>query len=190
MRSKTIVILKKNLLLLARSKVSTTILFVGPLILVLFLGFGIAGQIDHVKLAYHLAQDIDQPEMVEIINTLKNIPGFTITESYNNVSCIDAVKSGNYHLCLIFEGIGKQTSLYVDIARTNLAYAILGTVSDSIEHNSEQIAAKLIEDLMDRMVRAALIVQNNTKNVEKIKGRMYLIPVKLTSIREGVVSSV
>ena len=185
MIGKILAITKKNLILLARSKISTTILFTGPLLLIVFLGLGITSNFSHVRVTY-LLEGIDEQEGEEFLSKLRTVEGFTLVPSGTADTCIQRVGRGEYHMCIVYRGIGRETSIHVDIAKSNLAYAILSIVSEKLEGSAAGVSTQMIESLFSHFINASSQLETESKGLIKMSSQVARLPLQIASIRDGI----
>lgn len=145
-------LLLKNFRILARSKAATTALFFGPIILVLLLGTAFnTAQLHGLKLATYSSEYNNLTD--SIISKLST--QFEIVKAASNESCIEGIKSNEWHVCFIFpenfsiEGNNK-IDFYVNPAHINLVHSVTNLISAKVEERTEELRISLIEGIMDK----------------------------------------
>src|SRR3989344_6255834 len=92
-------IIKKNLKLLVRSKTSAFIVLVGPLLLMLLMGlaFNSSSALD-IKVGTYSES---YSELSTGIKTQLQDDSFKVVEMSSEQNCLDAVKRGDVHICVV-----------------------------------------------------------------------------------------
>ncbi len=151
----------KNLKLLFRTKENTFILLGGPILLVLLLGMAFnSAQLYGLKIA----------SFSENYNTLSNSildrleDKFVVIRSESEDKCIEGVKTGDWHLCVVFSGnldIENNNKLvfHIDPVQTNLVYIIKNIITEEISEKEKEISLELIEKVLQ-------VVKNIDERVE------------------------
>ena len=154
-------IIKKNFLLLIRSKGSSLIVILGPLLLILLVGLAFS----HSK-----PYSIDVGVYTKTPNDLTtdvlkklNEEQFKVVEYTNSKECVESVKKGDVDICMFFpdnfiirEKQRNTITFNVDYSNINLVYAVLEVITQKVNEESKEISVDLTEDL--------LTVLENTKN--------------------------
>ena len=174
-------IIRKNLLMLARSKVSTIVILLGPLLLVVLLGMGVQSRFLHVQIGYHLPED--SAVFTGILEQFSE-QNFEYRSFHSSEDCINSVKRGYMHMCILFDQ--NQTDIYVDVSKTNLAYAILQMVSERFDESSQQISTEIMRDVFSRFYRASQVMENKSQAVQSMQQEIGTIPLRLQEIQEGL----
>ncbi len=147
-------IINKDLRLLIRSRGSASIIVLGPLIVILLVGFGF-NTTNAYKINIGAYSPSYSPLSESILEKLE-ADEFTIEKTTSNEDCISSVKNGINHICMILpEGLSadsqesKSIVYYVDYSRINLVYAILNSISSQVEIQSSEISLQLTQSLLD-----------------------------------------
>ena len=150
---KLFVIIKKNIKLLIRSKTSALIFILGPL-LITFL----------IALSFNTSTlfDLNVAVHSESYSTLSNGIIENLSDSQYNVikletqeECIDAVKFGDFQVCLIFpanmvldNSANNIVEIYVDNSRLNIANLIANQITSKVSIESSEISEELITEML------------------------------------------
>jgi ABC-type multidrug transport system permease subunit len=191
-------LLLKNFKILFRSKTATAAIFFGPIILVLLLGAAFnTAQLHGLKLAAYSPEQNNLSE--EITNKLSS--QFEIIKAASEQSCIEGVKSNEWHVCFVFpsnfsvEG-NSTVDFYVNPTNINLVQTIVNIISVRVGEKSEEIRVALIESVMQKAnaIESELTDHDGTiellrKNIDSITSSMQAIEQKLASINLDVSSS-
>jgi ABC-2 type transport system permease protein len=180
-------IMRKNMLALMRSRLSSIVILLGPILLIVFLGLGVQTEFRHVEIGYHLTSNADVADLDAFLNVIKseNI-GFEYTSYETSQQCISKVKKGDMHMCIIFAEIGQKTTIYIDVTQSNLAYAILNLISSKFEEKSKQVSTELVREVLNQFVIASSQMQNKSVYLSNIRSNVQDIPLKLEEIRNGL----
>jgi ABC-type multidrug transport system permease subunit len=164
-------LIKNNILLITRSKSSATIIFLGPLIVLILVAIVFNSQgFYSVKIAY--SQDADTQITTEIIKTIQN-QNFIMEKSNNDENCIQAVKQGIANLCVTFKGdfeikeeMENNIEVYADYSQLNLAWVVIETISKEIEDTSANISTNIVEVLLEKIdtTKKQILISQDTLN--------------------------
>jgi len=137
-------LVKKNMKLLIRSKASALIVILGPL-LVIFLA-GIA--FDNTK-TYSVSLGTYSPSYNSLTESFIadfDQNQFQVTKYPDEESCVEAIKEGTIHSCIIFSpdfALGKdmnnEITFYIDYSKINLVYMVLDTISEEVGEKSSEL---------------------------------------------------
>jgi ABC-type multidrug transport system permease subunit len=169
----------KNFKLLFRNKSSTLIFILGPLFVVLMLGFAFnTADIYGLKLASYSA------EYNDLSNSLlsKLSSQFAIIKTPTQQNCIDGVKLNDWHVCLIFPSdfsITKNNNIdfYVNPTKMNLVYIITNMISATVSEEKTEISRELVEALI-------LKLQAINKEADKSKSITKSIRTSINSVKD------
>lgn len=152
-------IIIKNFKLLIRSKSSALVVIFGPLLIVLLLGlaFNTSGVYDiNVGVYSNSYSDLSDG----VIDQLKD-ERYVVTKINTEEKCIDGVKHGDSHICLVFpenmvinNEITNNIVFYIDYSRVNLVYAIMDSVNKKLTNKSEELSLGMTQVLVDKLQEA------------------------------------
>ncbi len=148
---KIIEIIKKNFRLLLRSRSSALIVLLGPLILMLLIGFAFnTSSLFDIKIGTYSK---GYSELSNSIVTKLQDEQFKVIKIDSEQRCIDMIKSGDIHVCTIFPpNLNVKTSdkiiFYVDKSRLNFVYIILDRISSKIATKSTELSTALTNRLL------------------------------------------
>ncbi len=151
---KLLKIIYKNLKLLMRSKLSSFIIVFGPLIIMLLVGVSFNRDTTEFNLNLGVYAKEKTPLIQSFIDKL-NSENYIITEFSTSGGCVDEIKYGEIHTCIVFpdefEVRNNQKNLvkvYVDQSKINLVYLVLGTIQQSFSNRSEEISLDLTSQIL------------------------------------------
>jgi ABC-2 type transport system permease protein len=147
----------KNIRLLLRSKTSALVLILGPLMVIVLVGLSFS------TTAFNLRISAYSERYSELSNTLMDklrVEKFTVDQATAKELCIDSVKEGISHACVIFPPdmvIDNQktnlVSLYVDQSKINIAYLVTSTLKGSIGEKSTEISKGLTDTIVTTILK-------------------------------------
>ncbi|MBS3113283.1 ABC transporter permease [Candidatus Woesearchaeota archaeon] len=154
MLNKFIKLIQKNFKLLIRSKASALIVILGPLLVILLLGFAF----DNTN-TYALNIGIYSSNVNEIVNSFidkLSEKQFNVVKTNTETDCVQRIKEGALHTCVIFpndfsivgENRNNEVTFYVDYSRINMVYLILETLTNKISLRSKEISMELTNTLL------------------------------------------
>lgn len=189
--SKLKYIIKKDLLLLFRSKTSSLIVFLGPLLIIALVGmsFNTSSMYD-IKIG---AYSDSYSELTESVIQGLNDQEYKVIKTPSQTDCINGVKMGDYHICVVFPAnmninneVTNEIVFYVDESRMNLAYLISNSIFSKISSKEEELSLSLTKDLVDTINYAKTELNNKDKIVGSIAERSGEDATKVKNIRDGL----
>jgi len=164
-------IIKKNLKLLIRSRTSALIVLVGPLLLMLLMG-----------LAFNSSSAMDikvgtfSEKYSELSNGIKiqlEDDNFKVVEMSSEQNCMDAVKRGDVHVCVVFpKDLSVQSSenviFHVDKTRLNLVYLVINSISNKLSVKSSELSTALTTTLVNAVNNINKDVNDNSESISQL----------------------
>ncbi len=186
-------IVQKNFLLWWRSKISVLALLFGPLFLIILVGSAFNNAESYTITAgvysenYTLLTD-------QIIDEISK--EFEVIKSESNASCINDLKQGNTHICILFsedlsmENINGTNEIifYVDYSKINLAWAVVDLFSAQISSQSSKISMNLTTEVLNKLKQTRTELQNKSVLISKIITRDTEIRENLVDVQGDIVS--
>lgn len=169
---KLLAIIKKDFKILSRSKTSALVLILGPLLVVLLLGFAFntSGLYDINVGAY---SDSYSELSNSLIEQLKTNYGVEKIESKDD--CIKEIKTGSLHVCLVFPADMQvsnektnEVEFYVDYSRINLAYTIMESITGELETKSSEMSLDMTKKVVETLNSAKDEIGNKQGTVSNI----------------------
>ncbi|MBW2968443.1 ABC transporter permease [Candidatus Woesearchaeota archaeon] len=149
-------LMKKNFKLLLRSKTSSLVIFIGPLLLVLLLGLAYSQSSGFTLSAAVFSQGYS--DLSESLISKMDNQNFNVVRHETQENCVNAVKRGEAQACIVFppsmhvEAIdGNEVTFYVDYSQINLVWLILDVMSARVSERSEELSKELTADVLDRL---------------------------------------
>ncbi|MSR86329.1 ABC transporter permease [Candidatus Woesearchaeota archaeon] len=155
----------KNLKLLIRSKFSALIFLFGPLIIITLvaLAFNTSTLFDLNIATYSSSYS---PLSNSIIENLSDSQ-YNILKIESEEECIDAVKSSDFQVCVIFppdmlldNSANNIVKIYVDNSRINIANLISSQISTKVSVEASALSSDLVTQIL------TVLDSSNTKTVE------------------------
>jgi len=183
---KLLTVITKNFKLLIRSKASAFTVLVGPLLIILLVGFAFS-----TKTSYELSIGYYAPAKnnltASFIDTLKQSQ-YDVQEFTDEQSCVKRIEQGIIHTCIIFpENLqisNEQKSeirFLVDYSRINLVYKVIGSVSDILDIESEEVSYSLTQALLSRINNTVKDLKQELSIVEGFNPKLSLLALDLQS---------
>ncbi len=170
---KIIEVIKKDLKLLIRSRTSSLVLILGPLLIIL-----VASMAFNTNNKFYIRVGVFSESYSSLsksyIELLKE-KSFIVMYMDSENDCINGVKSGKIHACIIFskdlridpEYKGTIT-FYVDYSKINLVWIIKDALFTQVENKSKEITKDLTQQLIDVMTFTSKEVKSSKENMEEI----------------------
>lgn len=181
---KIFAMIKKDFKLLLRSKTSSLIVILGPLILILLLGLAF-----NTSSIYDIKIGTYSESYSELANNLiqnLNDQQYMTIKTDSEQKCIDKVKFGEYHVCAVFPAdmqvsneANNLIKFYVDKSKMNVAYLISGTIFSKVVSESSKISRSLTGEILSVVdstkttlssnnERLSGLITKNKENAEKV----------------------
>ena len=189
MSLKVINVIGKNLKEMRRSKLSSLIIIIGPILIIFLAGFVFStNSLQGVKLGIYEEKDTILGD--NLIQKFRE-KSFEVEEMQSLKECIDSVKTGQNNLCIQIEEtssnpLGKVDSrvnnnitLFVDYSKTSVVWTIISQVQSTIEEESKETTQVVLGSLSGKISRAINEINSKEdeldtliKNVETIQNTM------------------
>lgn len=147
------IIVKKNAKILTRTKASTLITILGPLLLIFFAGIAFDNtNLYTVKIGtYSAAYNSLSNSFIEKLNEKQ----FKTKQYLTEEKCVDALKEGDIHACVTFSAdfkLGQNNSneitYYLDYSKLNLVGTITSVMSEQISLRTKELSANMTGELI------------------------------------------
>lgn len=175
-------LVKKDMKLLLRSKASALIVILGPLLIIFLAGAAFDNTKTYsVSIATYSSSYNDiTNDFVDTLNENK----FKVTKFESQESCIDSIKDGISHSCVVFspdfkmgQNMKNEMTFYIDYSKVNLVYMVLDTLTETIGEKSSELSMNLTTVLLNTIdltkaevtERKSTIITLTEKNDEILK---------------------
>jgi len=184
--TKILAMIKKDIKLLLRSKTSSLIVILGPLLLILLLGlsFNTSGIYD-IKIGTY------SESYSELTNNLiqnLNDQQYKTIKTDSEQDCIDKVKFGEYQVCAVFpkdmqvsNEANNMIKFHVDESRMNIAYLISNTIFAKVLSESSKLSKSLTGEIIS-------VIDSTQTTLTANKGRLDEIITKNKDNSQNVVN--
>lgn len=188
---KIIQIAKKDIKILIRSRFSALIILLGPLFLVLLVGLAFnTSSVSNIKIYTY---SISYSELSEnLLNALKD-QQFSLTKVNSEKDCIDSIKTGNSHVCMIIPADLKiesnksnEIEFYVDNSRINLVYLVINEVSKKVSVQSKELGKGLAQGLLDVINNAEIKLLDSKDKITSIRSGNSKIGSESSNIADNI----
>ena len=139
------VLIKKNIKLLLRARASVLIIILGPLLLIFLAGLAFdntnmyAVKVGTYSDKYNTLSDSFIERLLQA--------QFQVTRYKNAPECVDAIKEGRIHTCLVFspqftlnKNANNEITFHVDYSKLNLVWTLLSVMTQQIAGRSREIS--------------------------------------------------
>ena len=185
---------KKNLKLLFRSKSSSLIVFFAPLLTILILGLSY-----NTSSQYGLNIGIYAPTFSEDVNSVVKAledQSFRVVPYQTSVEeCIGDIKVGAIHTCIslpeqfALEGnTPKEITFYLDPSRINLVWMIQETLKTQVDFKAQEISQNLAQDLLSRLADTKTKITERKGDLNIIKDKSATASSSVQTANEGLVA--
>ncbi len=149
-------IIKKNFLILVKSRWLSLVVVLGPLLVIFLTGIAF----DNLN-EYKINIGIYSGSYTELANSFiskLNTEQFRTIKAKTEAQCIDDAKIGFSHTCVIFPAnlsLGskdKNVVIYIDYSKLNLAWIVRGMLFSRVEEKSAEITKELTENILSKLL--------------------------------------
>jgi len=163
-------IVKKNVKILMRTKASTIIIILGPLLLIFFAGIAFDNTNTYtVKIGiYSSAYNSLSNSFIEKLNEKQ----FKTKQYLTEEKCTGAIKQGDIHACVIFAPdfqLGKNASneitFYLDYSKLNLVWTITKVMSEQLSLRSKELSTNMTAELIRALDLTRAQIQKRRQSV-------------------------
>lgn len=180
-RMKFLKTINKNLKLLMRAKSSAFIVIFGPLIIILLVGLALSNTNTYELSAAYFSPDANNSLTESFVEEIRN-NGYIVTKYDSNQSCIEKIKEGGAHTCIVFPANFEMSNedannvqFFVDYSRANLVYQIIEAVSSQFEMRTAELSKDLTEVLLTKITQTKGELDENVLAIINIKSSIETI---------------
>ncbi|MBU0457514.1 MAG: ABC transporter permease [Nanoarchaeota archaeon] len=172
-----ILLTKKNLKLLIRSKSSALVVIFAPLLIILILGLSYSTS-SQFGLNIGVYSDSFTEDVNTFMSTLQEQEFKIVKYEVSIDECIEDIKLGFIHACIsvpesfkITENKPKEVTFYLDPSKINLVYMIQETLASKFNLKSQQISQELTQDILNKITQAKIDIDKRIEELNSIKGK-------------------
>ncbi len=186
-------IIKKNFLVLVRSRSSALVILLGPFFIIFLIGAAFnTSSLHGIRVGVY---SVEENEVFDqILKSLKD-NDFAVTKTSTEQECINLVKSGGVHLCISFPGslsedsIAREIIFHVDYSKVNLVFTILNVITGEVEDISTDLSVEYTKLLIEQMNATAAqisekasLISDLSANAEQMKESLETLSAELSGI--------
>lgn len=204
---KLLQVIIKNFKLLIRSKASAFTVLIGPLLIILLvslafstkntyeLSIGYVNPANYANFANNtINKTTNAPNIrannnnnltASFVDTLKQSK-YYVQEFPDEQSCVKKIEQGVVHTCIIFptdfqisNEQKNEIRFLVDYSRINLVYKVIGTVSDILDIESEEVSYSLTQTLLSRINSTVKDLKQDLTTTEGLSQKLSLLVLDL-----------
>ena len=151
-------IIKKNFLILIKSRWLALVVILGPLLIIFLTGIAF----DNLN-EYKINIGVYSESYTELTNSYiakLNTNQFRTIKARSEAQCIDDAKIGFSHTCVIFPpnltlgAKNKDVPIYIDYSKLNLAWIVRDRLFSRVEEKSTEITRQLTENILSKLLLA------------------------------------
>lgn len=166
-------VLKKNFEILFRLKTSLLAIIVGPLLVMLLIGFAFNSSSNiTVSVGYNIPDNSSLS--YDYVNSIKDD---YIMKSYDNRAlCEQDLKHSLVHTCILFpqnfvieNNKSNEVVFLVDKTRINIVHQVIESISSKVGSKSAQLSKGLTESLLDIITQSSVTIDSNIARLIQIK---------------------
>ena len=155
-------ILKKNILVLIKSKWWVLVIIIGPLLL-MFLSGVVFDNLNEYKLNIGVYAPIYDETTNSFISKI-NTDEFRTLKANSEIECIDFIKLGIANACVVFPSGTKELIIYIDYSKLNLAWVVRDKLFSRVEERSTEITRELTDNVLSKLI----IIEGEASNALSI----------------------
>lgn len=170
---KVLKIIEKNIKVLLRSKTSALVVVLGPLLVILLVGMAFNTTDPYkIRIGYY------SPTYNEFTNSyIEKVKETYTTAKYESAeSCIDDIKLGKVHTCIVFprdlgiyNDITQEIIVHADYSKINLVYSVISSASEKVLSRSDEVSADLTFVLIDTLNKTSLRISKTKGDVQQLQ---------------------
>ncbi len=149
---KLLYVIMKNFKLLIRSRTSALIFFFGPLFIMFIVSMGFnTSSLEGINIGVH--SESYSPLADSLVEKLSE--DFNVVKKESHDACINSVKRGTSHICVIFpkdmvmDNSGHNNiQVYADESRTNIADTVIDKLSTKVDLQSKELSSGIISQML------------------------------------------
>ncbi|MBI5390503.1 ABC transporter permease [Candidatus Woesearchaeota archaeon] len=187
MMQRLFILVKKDLQRLMRSKLSSTIIVFGPLILVLLLGLAFNNSdLFGVRIGVFVPEENNLTR--DIITNLQQ-RDFTVVRTKSPDDCINKTIRGENHLCVLFPQQNaelKSITFYVDYSQVNLVQMILTVISKDLSQEFDKISLGMMQDLLNDLGKTSAVMREKATLLKQMQNQAEKLGGSITELESQV----
>ena len=175
--------IEKNLKVVFRNYVLIFLLIVGPLLLIILIGFTFGGDELH-----DITAGVVNPERVAIGELIENLQEVNIVTYNSQQSCVMAMEQGTVHLCIVIEQKERAYILILyDNSRYNLVKILLEYLKEQVGYTSEQITLATTESILENVSTIVFFMSHSLDEIDLLKTQLISMQGELNRLHEQLI---
>jgi len=166
-----ITLVRKNIKLIIRSKSSSLIVLLGPLLIIALVGTAYnTSNIYDIRIG---AYSESYSELAESILDELGSKQFTVVKLDGREECISSLKSAEIHVCALIpadleSGGLEPIEFQVDQSRVNLVWIIIDAVSTKVSSKTTELSLELTSSILSALTNSLEKINVNADNLDKL----------------------
>ncbi len=164
-------IIKKNFKLIIRSKSSSLVVLLGPLIII-----ALVGTAYNTSNIYDIRIGAYSESYSELADSLLDALGgqqFSVVKFDNEEQCITSIKSSEVHVCVIIPkdltiDTSEAINFHVDQSRVNLVWIVIDALSSKVKSKSSELSLQLTSAMLNTLGNAQVQISEKEKILETL----------------------
>jgi ABC-type multidrug transport system permease subunit len=181
-------VMLKNFKLLIRAKASAFTVLVGPLLIIVLIGFAFSGKATYeLNLGYHTPMPNNMT--ADFVDSLKQ-SNYFVQEFPSEEDCVKKIEQGIIHTCIIFpenfqlnNSQSNEVRFLVDYSRMNLVYKVIESVSGRLDIESKELSYSLTQVLLSRINTTIKDLGDEMKIIDGMNSKLTILSSDLQKAR-------
>jgi len=165
-------IIKKNIKIIIRSKGSSLIVLLGPLLII-----ALVGAAYNTSNIYDIRIGAYSSSYSELAETILNDLGskqFSVIKIDSQEECISSLKSAEIHVCVIIPpnletGSAEAINFHVDQSRVNLVWIIIDAISSKVSSKKTELSLQLTSSILNAITNSLAKIRENENTLNNLK---------------------
>lgn len=182
-------IIKKNIKLVSRSKSSSLIVVLGPLIIIALVGAAFnTSNIYDIRIGAYSSSYSKLADSV-----LDSLGGqqFSIIKYDTKQECVDSVKFSQSHVCVLVPpdldvGQDEPLNFHVDQSRVNLVWIVIDAITSRLGEKSEEISLQLTSSIIGTLKNTEDQIKNNEEPIDLVNSENVMVITLIDDVSEDL----
>ena len=175
-------LVKRDFRLLARSKSSSAVILLGPLLVILVVGVVFSGAGGSDARIGVVSGGFEDASLYE-----DRLAESFVLSSYDDVSgCVSAVQRGVVVACVEFGSSARTASLHVDPTDVSIVYLIIDQVTGVLDEQSGELRSGLTQTLLSVVSDASSVVGSQEESLSSVVEELEGFAAELADVRSGI----
>ncbi|MFH0876093.1 MAG: ABC transporter permease [archaeon] len=182
----SIIIAKKNIRRIIRSKTSLSVIILGPFILVLILGFAFNNSgLYGIRVGVYSRTNGN--ELDSLIDRIKE-NDFSVRKYSTLQDCINSVQMLDTHICIESSRNKGSLSLkyYVDYSNSKLVFILIDMLSNSANLESKELSKEMVGELLSKVKEMSSEMSNKSAKMSQVINELTHVSSKITELQNVI----